>query len=484
MQSQSMNKSRHSALAVLIIIYFFWGFVAASNDILTSHFKDIFHLKQYRAQLVEFAFYIAYFSGSLIYFAFTMLKGDILNRFGYKKGLIAGLLISATGALCFIPAANLNSYPLLLISLFIVGLGFTLQQIVANPYVIALGDPSTGSHRLNLTGGGNSFGTTIGPVLLSFALYGSIKSSVAVQSSVDSIKVPAIILCCMLLLSVAVLSFSKLPSVTREEHTEKNLGALRYPQLVLGMIAIFFYVGVEVTIGSNLNVLLKLKEIKDIPGSQISTFVSLYWGGLMIGRWRGAISVFNLTPLKRKVLMIVVPLAGFAVICCVNLIRGSDITDYIFYLPFLALAIIAFFLGQEKPAKTLLLFSSIAICLILMGLISMGDLALFSFVSAGLFCSVMWPCIFTLATTGLGKYTNQGSSLLIMMILGGAVIPLIQGRLVDGVPLFGLYIFPKLGAHYSYIVPVFCFGYLAFYGWRVKHIFRKQGLTADAIISE
>ncbi len=475
-----MNKSRNSALAVLIIIYFFWGFVAASNDILTSHFKDIFHLKQYRAQLVEFAFYISYFTGSLIYFIVTTVKGDILNRIGYKKGLIAGLLISATGALCFIPAANLNSYPLLLTSLFIVGLGFTLQQIVANPYVIALGDPSTGSHRLNLTGGGNSFGTTIGPVLLSLALYGQIKNSAAVQATVDSIKMPSLVLCGMLMLSVIVLSLSKLPPVTREEHTEKSLGALRYPQLVLGMVAIFFYVGVEVTMGSNLNVLLKLKEIKDIPGSQISTFVSLYWGGLMIGRWRGSIKVFNLTEGRRRVMMVLVPLAGFAVICCINLIRGSDISDYVWYIPFLLLAIVAFYLGKEKPARTLLLFSAIAICLISLGLLTTGNLALFAFVSAGLFCSVMWPCIFTLATAGLGKFTNQGSSLLIMMILGGAVIPLIQGRLVDGVPLFGMDIFPKLGAHYSYIVPLFCFAYLAFYGWRVTHILGKQGLNADA----
>lgn len=479
-----MNKSRSSALAALIIIYFFWGFVAASNDILTSHFKDIFHLKQYKAQLVEFAFYIAYFCGSLLYFVITTLKGDILNRIGYKRGLIIGLLISAFGALCFIPAANMNSYPLLLTSLFIVGLGFTLQQIVANPYVIALGDPSTGSHRLNLTGGGNSLGTTIGPVLLSLALYGQIKNAIPVQSSAEAIKMPSIALCVMLMLSVVVLAFSNLPAITREEHTEKKLGALRYPQLVLGMLAIFFYVGVEVTIGSNLNGLLKLKEIKDIPGSQISTFVSLYWGGLMIGRWRGSITVFKLNTIKRKVLKVLVPLIGFAVICCVNLIRGSDISDYVWYIPFLLLSIIAFAIGKEKPGRTLLLFSSIAILLMVLGLLSEGNLALFSFISAGLFCSVMWPCIFTLATTGLGKFTNQGSSLLIMMILGGAIIPMLQGRLVDGVPLFGLNIFPKLGAHYSYIVPVFCFAYIAFYGLQVKQIFKKQGLDADLVVLE
>lgn len=479
-----MQKSGRSSLVVLISVFFFWGFVAASNDILTALFKDIFHLQQHKAQLVEFAFYIAYFTGSLVYFIITKISGDPLNKIGYKKGLIAGLLLSAIGAICFIPAANLNSYPLLLTSLFIVGLGFTIQQIVANPYVIALGDPSTGAHRLNLAGGINSFGTTIGPVLLSLALYGKISNAVAGSATVDAVKIPSIVLCSMFVLSAIVLGLSNLPPITRETHTEKDLGALRYPQLVLGMLAIFFYVGVEVTIGSNLNSLLKLKEIKDIPTSEISTFVSLYWGGLMIGRWRGALTVFNFTGIKKNIMMILVPFIGFAVICGVNYMRGSNISEYIYYIPYIILAILIFFAGQEKPARTLFLFSTVAIGLMIVGLLNTGNVALFSFISAGLFCSVMWPCIFALAIAGLGKYTNQGSSLLIMMILGGAVIPLIQGRLIDGDPLFGMNIFPKLGAHSSYIVPVFCFAYLAFYGWRASIILKKQGIDPDTIVLE
>jgi FHS family L-fucose permease-like MFS transporter len=476
-----MKNSRLSSLITLITIFFFWGFVAASNAILTPLFKDIFHLTQTQAQFVEWAFYISYFAGSLIYFLIAFLWKDLLNHIGYKKGLITGLLISAVGAISFIPAANLNSYPLLLTSLFIVGLGFTLQQIVANPYVIALGDPSTGSHRLNLAGGINSFGTTIGPVLLSYALFGQM-SSAPQHATIDAIKMPSIILCCMFLLSAFVLTVSKLPPITREEHTEKSLGALKYPQLTLGMLAIFFYVGVEVTISSNLGNLLKLPEIKGISTDQISPFVSLYWGSLMIGRWRGSVTVFNMKGVKKIIWMILVPCIAFGVICGVNYLRHSDISEYKYYIPYILLAIVAFFIGQEKPAKTLITFSCIAAALMVLGLVTNGDLALFSFISGGLFCSVMWPCIFSLAIAGLGKYTNQGSSLLIMMILGGGIIPLIQGKLTDGIDIFGKHV--QLGAHHSYIVPVFCFAYLAFYGWRVRAIFKTQGMDADAIVLE
>src|SRR5580698_5265959 len=195
-----MAKSSTSSLITLISIFFFWGFVAASNSILTPLFKEIFHLTQFRAQLVEWAFYISYFVGSAVYFLFSYFAGDPLGKIGYKKGLIIGLLISSVGAIGFIPAADLSSYPLLLTCLFTVGLGFTLQQIVANPYVIALGDPSTGSHRLNLAGGVNSFGTTIGPVLLSLALYGKISNAVSGIASVEAVKMPSMVLCGMFLL--------------------------------------------------------------------------------------------------------------------------------------------------------------------------------------------------------------------------------------------------------------------------------------------
>ncbi|MGP8217354.1 MAG: MFS transporter [Bacteroidia bacterium] len=469
-----MKKSGLTSLLVLIsLFYFFWGFVAASNGILIPLFKEIFHLTQFKSQLVDLAFYIAYFFGSLVYFFSTLLYKDPLLRLGYKKGLIIGLLISAVGAIGFIPATNMQSYPMLLTCMFIIGLGFTLQQIVANPFVIALGSPSTGSHRLNLTGGVNSFGTTIGPVLLSLALFGQISSSYTPVADIATVKTPSIILFCMFLLCATIIAFSSLPPITKQEEIEKKPRALKYPQLTLGMLAIFFYVGVEVTIQSNLGALLKLPEIKGLTASQISPYISLYWGSLMVGRWRGSLTVFNLSKKWRIILMTVVPIVAFAVICGVNYLRNSDISDYTYYAPYLLLAIIAFFIGQEKPARTLILFSCIAGALMIVGLLTTGNLALFSFISGGLYCSVMWPCIFSLAIAGLGKYTTQGSSLLIMMILGGAIIPPLQGLIVD-----------NFGAHISYIVPVFCFAYLGFYGWKVRSIFKSQGMDADEVVME
>jgi len=467
-----MNNTRISSLITLISVFFFWGFVAASNSILTPLFKDIFHLTQTQAQLVESAFYISYFVGSLAYFLISYFVGDPLSKIGYKKGLIIGLLISAVGAIGFIPAANSNSYPLLLVCLFTVGLGFTLQQIVANPYVIVLGDPATGSHRLNLAAGVNSFGTTIGPVLLSLALFGQ-TTAATTHADISAVKMPSIILCSMLLLSAIVLGFSKLPPITKHEHTEKSLGALQYPQLVFGMAAIFFYVGVEVTQASNLGKLLQMPEIKGITTDKISPYVSLFWGSLMIGRWRGSLTIFNFSKMWKNIMNVVVPFLGFGVICGVNYLRYSDISDYVYYIPFIVLAIIIFFIGKEKPALTLILFSCTAACMVLIGLCTTGTLALLCFISGGLFCSVMWPCIFTLAIAGLGKFTTQGSSLLVMMILGGAFIPVLQGRIVD-----------TYNAHIAYIVPVFCYAYLAFYGWKVRKVLHAQGINADAVEEE
>ena len=464
-----MNNSRVSSLITLISIFFFWGFVAASNGILTPLFKELFHLTQFRAQLVEWAFYISYFFGSIVYFLLSYFFGDPLGKIGYKKGLITGLLISAVGAIGFIPAANSNSYPLLLTCLFTLGLGFTLQQIVANPYVIALGDPSTGSHRLNLAGGINSFGTTIGPVLLSLALFGQV-SATSNHADINSVKLPSMILCGMLLLSALVLSLSKLPPITMHEHTEKSLGALKYPQLTLGMLAIFFYVGVEVTTGSNLGKLLQMPSIKGIGVDKIAPYVSLFWGSLMIGRWRGSLTVFNLSKMWKNIMNVVIPFLAFGVICGVNYLSHNDISSYVYYIPFIVLAIIIFFIGKDKPAFTLMLFSCVSACMMVLGLCTNGTLALFSFISGGLFCSVMWPCIFTLAIAGLGKYTTQGSSLLVMMILGGAFIPPLQGLIVD-----------NSNAHIAYIVPVFCYAYLAFYGWKVRSVLRAQGINADAV---
>lgn len=465
MSESRQPASRHS-LYILITVFFFWGFVAASNTVLIPFFKENFTLLQWQSQLVDLAFYAAYFFGSLIYFLISSRMGDPLNRIGYKKGLVIGFLISACGAALFYPAAHLGSFPLLLIALSVIGLGFTLQQIVANPYMVAIGDPATGAHRINMAQGVNSFGTMTGPLLISWALFGNIQAETT--QGLEVVQIPYLVLAGCLVLFALLLGRSRLPSITTTEKIRHDLGALRFPQLVWGMAAIFIYVGVEVSIQSNLPALMADPNILGLDHTQTVHYISLYWGSLMIGRWTGAIGVFNVSPLWKKILWIIVPLIAFAVILFVNSLKGSPLTDLLGYLPFIFICILGFFMGNDKPARTLMLFSGLGMAMMIAGLALDGQWAVYAFVSGGLFCSIMWPCIFALSIAGLGKYTNQGSSLLVMMILGGAIIPPLQGYLAD-----------LAGIQMSYWIPVACFGFLALYAWRVKSILMAQGIHYD-----
>lgn len=463
-----MSKSNSkSHLYTLMTVWFFWGFVAASNGILIPLFKDKFHLLQWQSQLVDFAFYIAYTVGSILYFLVSgFLKKDILNKIGYKNGIVYGLIISAVGTLLFIPAAQIQSFELLLSALFIVGLGFSLQQTATQPFMIALGDPSTGSQRINMGGAVNNLGTTIGPVLISAAIFGAISEDAAKNASIESVKMPYLILGAIFLLFAWFFKASKLPHITNDEEVEIGTGVLKYPQLVLGMIAIFMYVGVEVTIGSNLGEYLKVSEKLD--ASQISPYVSLFWGSMMMGRWTASIPNFDVSPKTKNILTVVVPFVAFAVVLIVNAIRGSDISGLYIYGVCVISLIIAFFLSNDKPVRTLIIFASLGAIAITIGLFTTGRVALFAFISGGLFCSALWSAIFSLSTAGLGKYTNQGSAFLIMMIMGGAIVPVIQGRLAD-----------SIGIQLSYIVPVIGFLYLAFFAIRVQSVLRKQGIDFD-----
>jgi MFS transporter, FHS family, L-fucose permease len=461
-------QSNRSAFITLVSVFFFWGFVAASNGILIPLFKDKFTLTQFQSQLIDFAFYASYFVGSLIIFLMSLFGKDPIQKMGYKTALIAGLLISAAGSLIFIPAAKTESYTLFMVALFTIGLGFALQQIVANPFVINFGDVKTGAHRLNLAGGINSFGTTIGPVLLSYALYKNISGLDAKSADLNAVIAPALILFSLFLVCALVLKLNKLPDVGSAEVMEKELGAFRYPQLTFGMLAIFIYVGVEVSIQSNMGALLAMPEIKGIDHTKISSYISLYWGSLMIGRWTGALEVFNFKNKLKHVMIMIVPIVAFFIIYGINYLRGSDVSDYFYYLPFVIIASGLFILSGSSAAKSLITLSLAAIVMMCVGLITSGNIALFSFMSGGLFCSVMWPCIFALAINGLGKFTNQGSSLLIMMILGGAIIPPIQGFLVD-----------TLNAQSSYLVAIICFAYLAWYGFAVNGFYKKQGISSE-----
>ncbi len=534
------QQTKWSQFGTLIIVFFFWGFVAASNSIFIPFCKKFFDLDQLQSQLIGSAFYGAYFYGSLILYLMSYLsKVDLLNKIGYKKGIIYGLLISVVGALslAFISTSAEPSFGLVLLSFFIIALGFSLQQTAANPFAIALGSPETGSHRLNLAGGVNSFGTLLGPLAVSFMLFGSATSTK--EATIGNIETVYFVLAGLFTLAALIFGFSKLPKVTSNEALEKSpkalrvllligliflpvlfadaikdstgipksaviyasliiilsllfgsmrmasknkegWGAMQYPQLVLGMIAIFVYVGVEVTIDNNFGALLKRPEFGGYDEKHNSHLIALYWGSLMIGRWTGAISVFNLKRSTKRLLVIVVPFIAFGIICLANYLKGNDINDFKYYPIMLLFLIGANLYAQEKPIKLLLTVAVLAIFFVITSLLTSGMIANYCLIACGLCCSVMWPGIFTLAIAGLGKYASQGSAFLIMMILGGAIIPPAQGALIDldlGTEVNGITTGPW--THMSYIIPLICFAYLAFHTIRSKNELKKQGLDFD-----
>ena len=247
---------------------------------------------------------------------------------------------------------------------------------------------------------------------------------------------------------------------------------MQYPQLVLGMLGIFSYVGVEVAIGSNLGELLKQKSFGSHEASEATPYIIMYWGSLMIGRWTGAISAFNLSENTKQILRFVVPLVAFGILIGLNTLAKYDMSPLYYYVVCVLIQIAAFYISKDKPARTLLIFSLLGVAAMVVGLLSTGQVAIYAFLSGGLFCSIMWPSIFSLSIAGLGKYTSQGSAFLIMMILGGGIIPPIQGKLAD-----------ILGIHHSYVVAAVCFGYLALFAFVVKGILRKQGIDYDAEVS-
>ena len=554
------TKNNNSALTTLVTVFFFWGFIAASNGVFIPFCKTYFSIDQFQSQLVDFAFYGAYYLGALLLFVLSSsVKKDILNNWGYKNGIVYGLLISALGALLMYPFVNgadqgdTSVFYLVLLALFIVGLGFSLQQTAANPFAIALGDPETGSQRLNLAGGVNSFGTTIGPIVIAFIIFGSTPLSgdelnqmiLNNEIKLTTIQYLYLGVGALFLAAAALFHFSKkLPNTktnevfepankaknmlialtvvifvcfgfifntytggeaptealenkrlylllialfavvisiffanTRASKSPEGWGAMKYPQLVLGMLAIFTYVGVEVTIQSNLGELLKSVAdkinnlnplgLKVMNDAEIAPFISLYWGGMMIGRWVGAITVFNPSKGLKKWLLILVPYVAFGVILLVNF--GSYSTsEILLFSVCVAIQIGGFFIAKDNPIASLKIFSTLGVIGVLIGIFASGQLALYALLSGGLFCSIMWPCIFTLSISGLGKYTSQGSAFLIMMILGGAIIPPLQGKLAD---IFSI--------QSSYWIAVVCFVYLVFYAFKTKSVLKNQGITLN-----
>jgi FHS family L-fucose permease-like MFS transporter len=592
--------TNYGALGTLVTVFFFWGFIAAGNSVFIPFCKHYFNLDQFQSQLIDFAFYLAYYVGALLLFAYGAFGGnDLVAKWGYKRSIVYGLLFSALGAVAMIIAVYANTFTGMLFGLFIVALGFSLQQTAAQPFAISLGDEATGTSRVNLGGGINSFGTSIGPLVVAYALFGT--TAAITDEKIQSLGLSKVIILyafvgALFIGAAALFHFSrKVPSGISTEKTEKagkalaslvimtgllivmfvpvfssynsdeakrivtlnnemapqvkqvdslkkinapaaqyaamenaisekstevaalthpleqkrmywlfgamavvvislmvsimsarknpdGWGAMKYPQLILGMLAIFVYVGVEVTIVSNFGELLKQADFGSYQSSQVAPFVSMYWGSLMIGRWTGAISAFDFKSSTRQALLLIVPLVAFGVVIGIIAISQYDVTPLYYYIICVLVQMAAFYVSKDKPARTLLIFSALGILAMLIGILTKGQVAVYAFLSGGLFCSIMWPAIFHLSIAGLGKYTTQASAFLIMMILGGGVIPPIQGKVADYVQSQSSV--PGFGIHQSYWVAVFCFVYLAFFAFVVKGVLRKQGIDFESKVDE
>ena len=399
------------ALAVATTIFFMWGFLTCLNDILIPHLKSVFELNYTQAMLVQFTFFGAYFLMSLP-------AGRLVARLGYKQGIVAGLVIAGIGALGFWPAAELRVYGAFLAALFVLATGITVLQVAANPYVALLGPERTSSSRLTLAQALNSLGTAIAPIFGGMLILGNtVKSADELTAlpladqlayraqEAQSVQGPYLGLAVALFLLALFVFLFRLPSLAEnseqadsERHSYGD--ALRHKHLLFGVLGIFFYVGAEVSIGSFLVNYLSLPNIGGFSEQQATHYVSLYWTMAMIGRFAGSLL----------------------------LVRFS-------------------------PRKLLALFAMINVGLLALTMATEGQVALYSIVAIGLFNSIMFPTIFALGIERLGPLTNKASSLLIMAIVGGAVVPFLQGMLAD-----------RIGVHHSFVLPLLCYGYIIFYG--------------------
>jgi len=408
----SRNGNYNIPFVAVTMLFFMWGFLTALNDILIPHLKAVFDLTYTKAMLIQFTFFGAYFLISLP-------SGKIIAVLGYQRGIVIGLLTAGLGAVLFYPAASAASYPLFLTALFVLASGITLLQVAANPYVAVLGNPATASSRLNLTQAFNSLGTTIAPYfgglfILSATMIGSDAMHQLSPGQLQtyrlqeaaSVQTPYLGLAAALLVLAGIIALLKLPVIAEVEDHKLKPGklqdALRHSNLSLGAIGIFVYVGAEVSIGSLLISFFGQPDIAGLKQAVAAGFVSYYWGGAMIGRF-----------------------AGSALLQKVN------------------------------PGRLLGVFALVAFALVIITVLTKGQVAMWAILSVGLFNSIMFPTIFTLGISGLGKLTSQGSSLLIMAIIGGAIIPLIQGMLAD-----------TYGIQNAFLLPASCYLYIVYYGFK------------------
>ncbi len=456
---ESQAQSYRGPFAIMTTLFFMWGFMTVWNDILIPRFKEAFTLNYFQAMLVQFAFFGAYFVGSLLYFIISMTTGDPIARIGYKNGIVIGLLISAFGSALFYPAATATSYPLFLIALFVVGLGFAMLQIAANPYVTILGPERTASSRLNLAQGFNSVGTTIGPLIGGYLIFQYFDK--AGMHGAESVKIPYITFSVVFLILAGIFFFVRLPHIG-EGKIQKGAGALKFPHVVLGIIAIFMYVGGEVSVGSSIINFLGQPSIAGLTAVEASKYVSLFWGGMLIGRFMGAVELSEMKVKNKKIILAAIPIAAFIIL---GLISGWDIVKD--YLPLLILCWVLFQFGKANAGRTLTIFCAMIVVLLITTIIVGGKVAMWCVVGIGLFSSIGWSNTFSLALEGTGIFKSQVSSLLVMAILGGALLPPLQGHIAD---LGGLQI--------SYLVPLIAYSYVGFYGLKGHRIGRSKEIAA------
>jgi FHS family L-fucose permease-like MFS transporter len=453
---QDNGNTFRGPFAIMTILFFMWGFMTVFNDILIPRFKSAFELNYFQAMLVQFAFFGAYFTGALLYFLTSAFTGDPIARVGYKNGVVIGLLISATGSALFWPAAGAHSYPLFLLGLFVVGLGFAMLQIAANPYVTILGPERTASSRLNLAQGFNSVGTTVGPLIGGYLIFQYFNKT-GVHGA-ESVRMPYLAFCVVFLILAFIFFFIHLPHVG-EGKIERGAGALKHPHVVLGILAIFMYVGGEVSVGSAIINFLGQPTVAGLSELEASKYVSLYWGGMLIGRFMGAVELSDMGRRNKQLLLAALPIAGFLVLWAA---RGWDVVQM--YVPFLALCWVLFQLGKSLAGRTLMMFSAMVVVLLATAILVGGKIAMWCVVGVGLFTSIGWSNTFSLAIEGVGIYKSQASSLLVMAILGGAILPPIQGKIAD----------LTHNLQISFIVPLIAYSYVAFYGLKGHKIGRAS----------
>ncbi len=400
--NSSSKKHLRFALTSLTSLFFIWGFITALNDVLVPYLKGMFELSFAQAMLVQFCFFGAYFIVSIP-------AGKLVKRFGYQPGIVIGLALASLGCFLFFPAAALKIYWIFLAALFVLASGITLLQVAANPYVSVLGNPKTASSRLNLTQAFNSLGTTIAPIwigpiiLASFIFTNNSNHSEVVQG--ESLQIPYLILAIALFLLAVIFTLLKLPRIEHTASLKKdnvNGSAWQYKHLVLGAVGIFVYVGAEVGIGSFLVSFLAMESIAGMHEAEASRYIGYYFGGAMIGRFIGAAVMQKVHPGK---------------VLCFNAVCAG--------------------------------------ILLMITIMSSGPLAMWSIILVGLCNSIMFPTIFTLAIHGLKQHTSQGSAILCLAIVGGAVLPLLQGLLAD-----------NIGVQLAFTLPALCYLYIAFYGLR------------------